>query len=148
MRLNDVTIYHIRSNSALRTPRYYGQFALSLGKDSSYELSWGWSREVTPHAKEMFLKNIHEKGRYMGKFRASWVLSVLFTPLGEMISLMKYPLSRQLYFASVFLTWVSCLTLKFGALNRKMSLQKFPRMTEKGYNAYILRFCFKYTLAF
>ena len=27
------------------------------------------------------------------------VLSVLFTLLGEMISLIKYPLSRQLYFA-------------------------------------------------
>ena len=56
MRLNNVTIYHIRSNSALRTPRYHGQFALSLGKDSSYELSWGWSRAVTPHRKEMFKK--------------------------------------------------------------------------------------------
>ena len=70
MRLNNVTIYHIRSNSALRTPRYHGQFALSLGKDSSYELSWGWSRAVAPHRKEMLKKNIHEKGRYMGKFRA------------------------------------------------------------------------------
>ena len=61
------------------------------------------------------------------------VLSVLFTPLGEMISLMKYPLSRQLYFAylAVFFTWVSCLTPKFGSHNRKISLQKFPWMTKK-----------------
>ena len=29
-------------------------------------------------------------------------LSVLFTPLGDMISLMKYSLSRQLYFSCIF----------------------------------------------
>ena len=148
MRLNDVAIYHIPSNSALRTPRYHGQFALSLGKDSSYELSWGWSRAVTPHRKEMFKKTFMKKGDTWANSGLACVLSVLFTPLGDMISPMKYPLSRKLYFASVFLTWVSCLTLKFGAHNWKMSLRKFPRMTKKGYNAYILRFCFKYTLLF
>ena len=43
------------------------------------------------------------------------------------------PLSRQLYFASlaVFFTWVSCLTPKFAAHDRKMNLQKYPRMTKK-----------------
>ena len=42
---------------------------------------------------------------------------LVFTPLGEM---------------AVIFTWVSCLTPKFGACNRKMSLQKVPRMTKKG----------------
>ena len=62
------------------------------------------------------------------------VLSVLFTPLGEMISVMKYLLSRQLYFAylAVFFTWVRCLTPKFKAHDRKMSVKEFPRMTKKG----------------
>ena len=64
----------------------------------------------------------------MGKFRVACVLSVC-----DMISLVKYSLSRRLYFAylAVFFTWVSCLTPKFGAHNRIMSLQKFPRMTKK-----------------
>ena len=62
------------------------------------------------------------------------VLSVLFTPLREMISVMKYLLSRQLYFAylAVFFTWVWCLTPKFKARDRKMSVKEFPRMTKKG----------------
>ena len=42
---------------------------------------------------------------------------LVFTPLGEL---------------AVIFTWLSCLTPKFGAHNRKMSLQKFPRMTIKG----------------
>ena len=41
---------------------------------------------------------------------------LVFTPLGEL---------------AVIFTWLSCLTPKFGAHNRKMSLQKFPRMTKK-----------------
>ena len=35
-------------------------------------------------------------------------------------------------YLAVFFTWVSYLTPKFGAHDRKMSLQKFPRMTKKG----------------
>ena len=66
--------------------------------------------------------------------RLACVLSVLFTPLGEVISAMKYLLSRQLYFAylAVFFTWVWCLTPKFKARDRKMSVQEFPRMIKKG----------------
>ena len=62
------------------------------------------------------------------------VLSVLFTSLDEMISVMKYLLSRQLYFAylAVFFTWVRCLTPKFKAHDRKMGVKEFPRMTKKG----------------
>ena len=85
---------------------------------------------MTPHGKEMFKK----KGDAWANSGLACVLSVLFTPpLGDMISLMKYLLSRQLYIAyfAVFLTWVSCLTPKFGAHNRKMSLQKFPRKIKK-----------------
>ena len=46
---------------------------------------------------------------------------------------MKYPLSRQLYFAylAVFFNWLSCLTPNFGAHNRKMSLQNSPRINKK-----------------
>ena len=41
--------------------------------------------------------------------------------------------SRQLHFAylAVFFTWVSCLTPKFAAHDRKLNLQKFPTMTKK-----------------
>ena len=75
------------------------------------------------------LKIIHsdkKKGAIHGQILNSglaWVLSVLFTPLGEMISVMKYLLSRQLYFVylSVFFTWGRCLTPKFEAHDRKMS---------------------------
>ena len=77
----------------------------------------------------------------MDIFKASlgFISLILCTPLGEMISPMKYAHSRQLYFAylAVFFTWVSCLTQKFGA--RKMSLQKFPRMTKKGYLAILFQ---------
>ena len=79
----------------------------------------------------------------MDKFRACLFFyhRVLFPQLGEMISLMKYPLSCQQYFAylAVFFTWVSCLTPKFEAHDRKMSLQKFPRMTKKGYLAILFQ---------
>ena len=63
------------------------------------------------------------------------------------------PLSRQLYFAylAAFFTWVSCLTPKFEAHDRKMNLwfRKFQGwLLKKGQNAYIFRFCFRYTMAF
>ena len=131
MRLNDVTIYHIRSNSALRTPRYHGQFALSLGKDSSYELSWGWSRAVTPHRKEMLKKTFMKKGDTWANSGLACVLSVLFTPLGDVISLMKYPLSRQLYFASVFLTWVRVWHWNLGLIIEKWAFGNFQGWPKK-----------------
>ena len=50
----------------------------------------------------------------MNIFRAflGFIILILFTPLGEMISPMKFPLSRQMYFAylAVFFTWVLRLT--------------------------------------
>ena len=56
---------------------------------------------------------------------------ILFTPLGEMISPMKYALSRQLYFAylAVFFTWVLGLTPNLGLMIEKMSVQKFLCIT-------------------
>ena len=48
-----------------------------------------------PRQRNVLKKNIHKKGRCMGKFRACLRLSVLLTPLGEMISFMKYSLSRH-----------------------------------------------------
>ena len=73
----------------------------------------------------------------MGKYSIQGLLvfyQFLFTPFGEMISVMKYLLSRQLYFAylAVFFTWVRCLTPKFKAHDGKMSVKEFPRMTKKG----------------
>ena len=59
---------------------------------------------------------------------------LVFTPLGEMISLIKYSLSCLLYFTyylAVIFTWVPCLTPKFGAHNRKINLHKFPRMSDQ-----------------
>ena len=47
-------------------------------------------------------KTFIKKGDALANSGLSCVLSVLFTPLGDMISLMKYPVSRQLYFASRF----------------------------------------------
>ena len=35
-----LTVVILRSNPALRTPHYYGQFALSIGKESPYIFSW------------------------------------------------------------------------------------------------------------
>ena len=77
------------------------------------------------NVKKKFIK----KGDTCANSGLAYVLSVC-----DMISLVKYPLSRRLQFfvyLAVFFTWVSCLTPKFGAHNRKMSLQKFPRMTKK-----------------
>ena len=88
-----------------------------------------------PTARNVKKKTFIKKGDAWANPGLACVLSDLFTPpLGDMISLMKYLLSRQLYFAyfAVFLTWVSCLTPKFGAHNRKMSLQKFSRKIKKG----------------
>ena len=92
-------------------------------------------------------KNIHKKRRYMGKFSACLCFISLWYGIPYEISSFS---ARRLYFAylAAFFTWVSCLTPKFGAHNRKMNLQKFPGMTKKGQNAFILRFCLKYTLAF
>ena len=60
------------------------------------------------------------------------ILVVTLPIVGESnkINLTKYPLSRQLYLA-VFFTCVSCLTPKYGAHNRKMSLEKWPTRPKK-----------------
>lgn len=86
------------------------------------------------HGKEMLRKTFIKKGDAWANSALAFISSVLFTPFGEMISLLKYPLSRQMYFAylAVFFTWVSCLTPNFGAHNyRKMSLQNSPRINKK-----------------
>ena len=70
-------------------------------------------------------KHIHKKRAMNGQIQGLLVLlSLSLKHLGEMISLMKYPLSHQLYFAYLakFVNWVSCLTPKFGAPDQKMSL--------------------------
>ena len=46
----------------------YRDYYNSLTFSNVGELSWGWSRVVTPQGKEM-LKKIIKKGRCMGKFR-------------------------------------------------------------------------------
>ena len=100
------------------------------------ELSWGWSRAVTPHRKEMLRRTFIKESDAWANSGLVFISSVLFTPLGEMISLMKYPLypflSTVFCVLGLIFTWVSCSTPKFGAHNRKMSLRKFPRETKKG----------------
>ena len=56
----------------------------------------------TPTARKCLKKTFIKKGDALANSGLSCVLSVLFAPLGDMISLMKYPVSRQLYFASWF----------------------------------------------
>ena len=56
------------------------------------ELSWGWSRAVTPHRKEMLRRTFIKEGDAWANSGLAFISSVLFTPLGEMISLIKYPL--------------------------------------------------------
>ena len=112
----------------------YCDYSNSLTLSNVGELSWGWSRAVNPHGKEMLRKTFIKKGDAWANSGLASISSVLFTPFGEMISLLKYPLSRQMYFAylAVFFTWVSCLTPNFGAHNyRKMSLQNSPRINKK-----------------
>ena len=82
-----------------------------------------------PPGKEMLKKKIHKKGRYMRKFRACLCFISLWYDIPCEIS--SFPSTVVFVYLAVFFTWVSCLTPKFGAHNRKMSLQKFPRMTKK-----------------
>ena len=116
----------------------YRDYSNSLALWNVGELSWGWSREATPHGKEMLKRNnnnnsIDKKGWCMDIFKVclGFISLILFTPLGEMISPMKYALSRQLYFAylAVFFTWVLGLTSNLGLMIEKMSLQKFLCIT-------------------
>ena len=83
----------------------------------------------SPPGKEMLKKKIHRKGRYMRKFRACLCFISLWYDIPCEIS--SFPSTVDFAYLAVFFTWVSCLTPKFGAHNRKMSLQKFPRMTKK-----------------
>ena len=47
---------------------------------------------MTPHRKEMLRRTFIKKGDAWAKLGLAFISLVLFTPLGEMISLMKYPL--------------------------------------------------------
>ena len=87
----------------------------------------------TPTARKCLKKNIHKKGRCMGKFRAC---------------LRSISLAHTTWLDDIFYEIFSFPSPKYGAHDRKMSPRKFPRMTKKGWNAYILRFRFKYTLEF
>ena len=63
-------------------------------------------------------KTFITKGEAWTNLGFAWVLLVLFTPRGEMISPMKYPLFASTVFCvliiAVFFTWVSCLTPNLG----------------------------------
>ena len=86
-----------------------------------------------PRQRNVLKKNIHKKGRCMGKFRAC---------------LRFISLAHTTWWDDIFYEIFSFPSPKYGAHDRKMSPRKFPRMTKKGWNAYILRFRFKYTLEF
>ena len=118
----------------------YRDYSNSLALWNVGELYWGWSREATPHGKDMLKTTttttttttaLIKKGDAWTYLGLGFISLLLFTPLGEMISPMKYALSRQLYFAylAVFFTWVLGLTPNLGLMIEKMSLQKFLCIT-------------------
>ena len=88
------------------------------------------SPPLPPRQGNVKKKKIHKKERYMRKFRACLCFISLWYDIPCEIS--SFPSTVDFAYLAVFFTWVSCLTPKFGAHNRKMSLQKFPRMTKKG----------------
>ena len=110
----------------------YGDYSNSLSLWNVGELSWGWSREATPHGKKNN-NNIDKKGWITDIFRAflGFISLILLTPLDEMISPVKFSLSRQLCFAylAVFFTWVLRWTPNLGLMIEKLSLQKFLCIT-------------------
>ena len=84
---------------------------------------------MTPHGREMLEieKRFIKKGNSWANSGVACVLLVLFTPLGEMISLMKssFPSIAFCVFGCIF-HLRGVLDTKFEARDRKMSLQKFP----------------------
>ena len=71
----------------------------------------------------------------MGKFRdCLCFISLIHTTWSDDIPYeILFPVNCILpAYLAVFFTWASCLTPKFGGHDRKMSLQKFARMTKKG----------------
>ena len=86
------------------------------------------SHSEPPHGKEMLKKYIDKKVRCIIHGCLCFILSsVLFTPLVEMISFIK----RSSFLSTTICVFV-VLDTEFGAHDRKISLPKFLRMTEKG----------------
>ena len=73
-------------------------------------------------------KTFITKGEAWTNLGFAWVLLVLFTPRGEIISPMKYPLFPSTVFCvliiAVFFTWVSCWTPNLGHIgsNRRVPM--------------------------
>ena len=115
----------------------YRDYSNSLTLSNVGELSWGWSRAFTPARQG----NVKKKKRHSQKEGNAWanseiacVLSVLFTPLGEMISLMKsssFPSTVFYVFCCIFHLGVVLDTVIWGSWSKNEPVQKFPRMTKK-----------------
>ena len=110
----------------------YRDYSNSLTLSNVGELSWGWSRVVTPTARKCSKKN-HKNRAMHGQIQGLLAFYQSYSQHLVRWYPLWNPLPRKLYFAylAVFFTWVSCLAPEFGAYDRKMSLQNFQGWPKK-----------------
>ena len=154
------TILYLKSTAAVKTS-LKSVFAFFYSLSRLFQLAYfvkcwrtlpeGWMCDPPRQGNVRNRKNIHKKGQFMGKFGGCMCfVSLIHTTWWDDIPYeIFFPVNCilrviWLYFSPGWRAWHQNLRLVI----EKWAFRNFQGWPKKDKNTYILRFCFKYTLAF